>query len=98
MVWFKNTMKSIYAKFKPISKRWQFGRLLIVLFLTSFLVMSVYLVVVAKTAQVKNLQATLSNTAVVIDDSGAKAGELYSQKGSYVQYDHISQNMRDAVI
>jgi len=98
MVWFKNTMKSIYAKFKPISKRWQFGRLLIVLFLTSFLAMSVYLVVVAKTAQVKNLQATLSNTAVVIDDSGAKAGELYSQKGSYVQYDHISQNMRDAVI
>ena len=60
--------------------------------------MSMYLVTLAKTAHVKNLQATLAQTTTVYDDSGAKAGELYSQKGTYVKYSRISQNMRDAVI
>ena len=60
--------------------------------------MSVYLVVLAKTARVQNLQATLAQTTSVYDDAGDKAGELYSQKGTYVSYDNISQNMRDAVI
>lgn len=98
MSWLRNIIKNIQEKFRPFAKRWQFGRLLLVVFLAFFLTMSVYLVVVAKTAHVKNLQATLAQTATVYDDSGAAAGELYSQKGTYVKYNRISQNMRDAVI
>lgn len=94
----KQVMHKIREKIRPVAKRWQLGRLLIVLFLTGFLCMSVYLVVLAKTAHVKNLQATLAQTTTVYDDAGDKAGELYSQKGTYVSYDKISQNMRDAVI
>lgn len=98
MNWLKNSVTKLKEKIRPIAKRWQFWRLLIVLCLSLFLVMSVYFVVLAKTAHVKNLQATLAQTTTVYDDSGAKAGELYSQKGTYVSYDKISQNMRDAVI
>ncbi|MEX0380829.1 PBP1A family penicillin-binding protein [Leuconostoc sp. MS02] len=94
----KRIMKKINEKFRPIAKRWQFGRFLIIVFLTLFLTMSIYLVTLAKTAHVKNLHATLAQTTTVYDDSGAKAGELYSQKGTYVKYNRISQNMRDAVI
>ncbi|WP_349533186.1 PBP1A family penicillin-binding protein [Leuconostoc citreum] len=98
MNWLKNSVTKLKEKIRPIAKRWQFWRLLIVLCLSLFLVMSVYFVVLAKTAHVKNLQATLAQTTTVYDDSGAKSGELYSQKGTYVSYDKISQNMRDAVI
>lgn len=98
MNWLKSIFKNIREKLGPIAKRWQIGRLVIVIFLTVFLFMSVYLVGLAKTAHVKSLQATLAQTPTVYDDSGAKAGELYSQKGTYVKYSKISQNMRDAVI
>lgn len=98
MTWLKSTIKKIWDKLGPIWRRWQFGRLLIVLFMTLFLATSVYLVVLAKTANVENLEATLSATTEIYDDEGKKAGELYSQKGTYVKYDQISQNMRDAVL
>ncbi|MGX7051581.1 PBP1A family penicillin-binding protein [Leuconostoc palmae] len=98
MNWLKNFVKQIHLKISPFTKRWQVWRLLIVLFLSAFLILSVYCVILAKTAHVKNLQATLSQTTSVYDDSGSKAGELYSQKGTYVAYNQISQNMRDAVI
>ena len=98
MNWLKGIIKKINEKLSPVAKRWQFGRFLIIVFLTFFLMMSVYLVILAKIAHVKNLQATLAQTTTVYDDSGAKAGELYSQKGTYVKYNRISQNMRDAVI
>ncbi|AFS40295.1 PBP1A family penicillin-binding protein [Leuconostoc gelidum] len=98
MNWLKHIIKKINEKLSPFAKRWQFGRFLIIVFLSFFLIMSVYLVTLAKTAHVKNLHATLAQTTTVYDDSGTKAGELYSQKGTYVKYSRISQNMRDAVI
>lgn len=98
MRWIRTMINNRLERFRPFAKRWQFGRLVIVVFLALFLTLSVYLVIVAKTAHVKNLQATLAQTATVYDDSGAAAGELYAQKGTYVNYHRISQNMRDAVI
>lgn len=98
MKWLKAISQKVWAKLGPIWHRWQFGRLLIILFLTIFLVTSAYLAILAKTAHVKNLESTLSQTATVYDDQGEKAGELYSQKGTYVSYNKISQNMRDAVL
>lgn len=94
----KQLIQKMRDKIRPVAQRWQLWRLLVVIFLTGFLLMSVYLVVLAKTARVQNLQATLAQTTSVYDDAGDKTGELYSQKGTYVSYDNISQNMRDAVI
>lgn len=95
---FKSVMQGGWRRLRPIWRRWQIGRALIALFLTVFLAASVYLIAIAKTSRVENLQATLSQTTNVYDDNGAKAGELYSQKGAYVKYNDISQNMRDAVL
>ncbi|CAH1853034.1 PBP1A family penicillin-binding protein [Convivina intestini] len=83
---------------KAFWDRWQLGRLLIVSFLALFLVVSLYLVTIAKTAHVQKLEANLSQTTNIYDNSDQMAGELYSQKGTYVKYNQISQNMRDAVL
>lgn len=66
--------------------------------MTIFLLTSVYLVAIAKTSHVQKLETSLSQTTNIYDNSGKEAGSLYSQKGTYVKYDQISQNMRDAVL
>ncbi|GAP00464.1 membrane carboxypeptidase [Fructobacillus ficulneus] len=68
------------------------------MFMSIFLISSIYLVTLAKTSHVEKLESSLSQTTNVYDDAGNKAGSLYSQKGTYVKYDQISQNMRDAVL
>lgn len=82
----------------PYWQRYQITRALILVLLTLFLAISTYLVVIAKTANVDNLQAALSQTTTIYDSDEQQAGELYSQKGTYVEYEDISQNMRDAVL
>ena len=56
MKWLKAISQKVWDKLGPIWHRWQFGRLLIILFLTLFLVTSAYLAILAKTAHVKNLK------------------------------------------
>lgn len=88
----------IRAKLAPIWHRYQLTRALIFIFLALFMATSAYLTYVAKTANVGNLKAALSATPQVFDNKGDKAGELYSQKGTYVSYDEMSQNVRNAVL
>lgn len=59
---------------------------------------SVYLAILAKTADVDSLHAGLTQPTTVIDDSGEEAGRLYSQKGTYIETDKISDNIKNAVI
>ncbi|UQS84370.1 transglycosylase domain-containing protein [Bombilactobacillus thymidiniphilus] len=79
-------------------KRFHLFRWLVLIFLTIFLFFSGYLTFKAKTASVGNLKATLQTNTVILDKNNQKAGSLYSQKGSYVNLDHISVNMQNAVI
>ncbi|MER2234376.1 MAG: hypothetical protein ABS885_05005 [Leuconostoc mesenteroides] len=51
MKWLKAISQKVWDKLGPIWHRWQFGRLLIILFLTLFLVTSAYLAVLAKIAK-----------------------------------------------
>ena len=57
-----------------------------------------YLAILAKTADVDSLHAGLTQPTTVIDDSGEEAGRLYSQKGTYIETDKISDNIKNAVI
>lgn len=78
--------------------RYQLTRWLIVVFLSFFLIASIYLTFVAKTADVKNLQSRLERPTMIYDRNHDSAGSLYSQKGTYVKLDHISKNVPDAVL
>lgn len=78
--------------------RYQLVRWLIVFFLGAFLAASIYLVFVAKTADVKGLESALAKPTTIYDKDGDKAGYLYSQKGTWVSLDRISPNVENAVL
>ncbi|MCO0831570.1 PBP1A family penicillin-binding protein [Fructobacillus sp. W13] len=89
---------ALWKSVAPVWNRYQLGRLIIVVVMAFFAAASVYGVVNAKNAHVENLQSSLSQTTDVYDNAGDKAGSLYSQKGTYVKYDQISPNLRNAVL
>lgn len=78
--------------------RYQITRWLIVIFLSVFLITSVHLTFVAKTADVKNLKNRLERPTMIYDRKNQSAGSLYAQKGTYVSLKNISQNVPDAVL
>ena len=86
---------------KNVSRFWhryQITRWLIVVFLSIFLIASIHLTFIAKTANVKNLQNRLSRPTMIYDNKKQSAGSLYSQKGTYVKLDKISANVPAAVL
>ena len=87
-----------WQKIAPVWNRYQIGRLLILMVMTLFLAGSAYGIVNAKKAHVSSLQQSLSQTTDVYDNSGDKAGSLYSQKGTYVKYNQIAPSMKNAVL
>ncbi|MDF7636854.1 PBP1A family penicillin-binding protein [Leuconostocaceae bacterium ESL0958] len=95
---FSNKKSGFWQTVGPVWRRYQLGRLLLLSFLLVFFLTSSYLIVSAKTAHVQSLQSSLSQTTDIYDNQGKVAGSLYSQKGTYVKSDEISQNMRDAVL
>lgn len=66
--------------------------------LTGILLLSAYFTYVAKTANVENIKSTLQTKTVIYDHNNKAAGNLYSQKGTYVELDKISVNVQNAVI
>ncbi|MCH3923123.1 PBP1A family penicillin-binding protein [Limosilactobacillus sp.] len=78
--------------------RYQLTRWIIVVFLAAFLVMSIHLTFVAKTADVGNLKNRLERSTIIYDRNKQSAGSLYAQKGTYVSLSKISQNVPDAVL
>ena len=84
--------------FKEKCHRYQVIRWFIVVCLSIFLATSIYLIYVAKTANVKGLENALERPTTIYDKDGARAGYLYSQKGTWVSLDKISPNVADAVL
>lgn len=78
--------------------RYQIWRWLAVIFLSVFLITSIYLIFIAKTANVGNLKTELEQSTEIYDYQGKKAGHLYSQKGTWESLDNISVNMQNAVL
>lgn len=84
--------------FKEKCHRYQVIRWFIVICLSIFLATSIYLIYVAKTANVKGLENALERPTTIYDKDGDRAGYLYSQKGTWVSLDKISPNVADAVL
>lgn len=78
--------------------RFYIGRWIILILLTLVLLTCTYYTIKVKTSNISNLKASLSTTTTIYDYKGKKAGSLYSQKGSFVEYNKISPNIRNAVI
>ncbi|MHA8110985.1 transglycosylase domain-containing protein [Lactobacillaceae bacterium Melli_B4] len=83
---------------KQIWNRYHINRWLLVAILAIVFSTSTYLTFVAKTMNVQNLNSSLKRSTVIYDVSNRKAGELYSQKGTYVGMKNISQNVPDAIL
>ncbi|GBG94488.1 penicillin-binding protein 2A [Ligilactobacillus salitolerans] len=103
---FWNKFKQQFAHFWSIFWSWvgekwsryQLWRWLAIGFLSIFLVASIYLTFVAKTTDVSGLKSALQQSTEIYDQDNKKAGYLYSQKGTWVSSDQLSQNMKDAVL
>ncbi|MBS4461831.1 PBP1A family penicillin-binding protein [Aerococcaceae bacterium zg-B36] len=62
------------------------------------LMMSSYLVLIAKTTSVSTLQEALRSHTTIYDNSDEMAGSLQDQKGTYVSLENISPAMREVVV
>lgn len=91
-------IQHIFFLIKRKWKKLHLTKWVILFSLTTALFFSVYLAILAKTADVDSLHAGLTQPTTVIDDSGEEAGRLYSQKGTYIETDKISDNIKNAVI
>lgn len=109
MAWLKATGTRVWAVLKRGGRRvkkwigrfwyrYQLTRWIIAICLALFLIMSIHLTFVAKTADVKNLKNRLERTTMIYDRNKQSAGSLYAQKGTYVKLDQISKNVPNAVL
>lgn len=96
--WLKCLWHQFRQSFKAFWHRYQLTRWIIVIILGVFLIASTYLTFVAKTADVKNLENRLQRPTMIYDRKNQSAGSLYSQKGTYVKLDQISDNVPAAVL
>lgn len=79
-------------------RRFQIWRWLLLIFLTAFLSMSAFFTYKAKTVNIKDLKTSLSTFTTIYDHDNKKVGELYADKGTYVGFNEISPEVKNAVI
>lgn len=94
--------KTKFGKFmKPIKrfwKRYNLTKITIIFVLVAIVSTGSYLFYLAKTANVKVLQSSISAQTVIYDKDNNEAGNLYGQKGTPVKIDQISKNIKNAVV
>lgn len=83
---------------KRIWKKYHVNKIILLIVMVAMLISGGYLFYLAKTADVSELKSDLSQMTTIYDKDNDKAGTLYSQKGTYVGYNKISANIRNAVI
>lgn len=91
-------IKKGWKQFRRLWKRYKMTQITAIVVLLAVIGIGSYLFYLAKTADVKVLQASISQQTQIIDKNGNVAGELYGQKGTPVKFDQIDQNMKNAVI
>ncbi|MFO8069286.1 MAG: PBP1A family penicillin-binding protein [Alkalibacterium sp.] len=91
-------LKRFFIVLKRKWKKNHLTKILILFMLIVSLGFSVYLAILAKSANVNSLHAGLAQATVIIDDNGEEAGTLYAQKGTFIEIDAMSENIADAVI
>ncbi|MPQ20984.1 PBP1A family penicillin-binding protein [Carnobacterium divergens] len=96
--WLKPYLIKIHHTRKRIWKKYHIHKIFLLALLVVVLVTSIYLLYLAKSANVESLKAGLEQTTKVYDEKGEEAGSLYAQKGSFVTLDKIAPAIQDAVI
>ncbi|OJF95771.1 PBP1A family penicillin-binding protein [Alkalibacterium sp. 20] len=91
-------LKRLFIVLKRKWKKHHLTKFLILFMLVISLGFSVYLAILAKSANVNSLHAGLAQSTFIIDDNGEEAGTLYAQKGTFIEIDAMSENIADAVI
>lgn len=91
-------LSRFWQQFKVVWRHAELTRWLILFVLLIFLGVSTFYTIKAKTANVGDLKASLKTTTQVIDRDNKTAGDLYSQKGTFVEFSQISPNIQHAVI
>ncbi|MGT2784662.1 penicillin-binding protein PBP2A [Streptococcus merionis] len=86
------------SAFRRFWRRYHLTKILLILMATAAVVTGGWLFFLAKTANVKDLQAALQAETIIYDKDAVEAGSLSGQKGTYVQLDAISDYMEQAVI
>ena len=95
-----NQKKSSHI-WQGIKNLWRYYRgwkWLIFIGMTLSLILSSYLVLIAKTTSVETLHEALMSHTTVLDINDEVAGTLRDQKGSYVSLENISTPMREVVV
>lgn len=96
--WIKPYLIKFHKKRQRVWKRYQINKIILLTVLTIALAASVYLLYLAKTANVSTLKAGLEQTTTIYDVNNEEAGTLYSQKGTFVSIDEVSDSIEQAVI
>ncbi len=96
--WIKPYLIKFHKKRQRVWKRYQINKIILLTVLTFALAASVYLLYLAKTANVSTLKAGLEQTTTIYDVNNEEAGTLYSQKGTFVSIDEVSDSIEQAVI
>lgn len=90
--------QSIWANIKILWTYYRGWKWLIFIGLSLSLMLSTYLVLLAKTTSVDSLQEALKTETVIYSINDQEVGKLNGQKGSYVSLDAISEPLIKAVI
>ena len=99
MKFFKNRQPSpTWAGVKHVWRYYRGWKWLIFIGLTMSLLLSSYLVFIAKTTDVRILQEALQSKTEIYDRNDQLAGSLLSQKGTYVSLDQIAPTMQEALV
>lgn len=99
--WVQKISRFMPSTKNPIRRFWRryrIGKILLILTGIGVLAIGSYLYFVAKSTNVSDLQDALKATTVIYDQNGDQVGSLSGQKGTYVELDAISDNMKNAVI
>jgi penicillin-binding protein 2A len=97
-LWIRPYLSRIHQARKRFWKKYQINKIILLLGLVVVLITSIYLFYLAKSANVDTLKSGLSESTVIYDNKGEKAGKLFGQKGTYVELDQISPYIQSAVI
>ena len=96
--WLRPYLGKVHRWRKRIWKKYHINKIILLATLLVVLVTSIYLLYLAKTADVASLKAGLEQTTTIYDENGTEAGTLYDQKGTFVSIDQIAPALQDAVV
>lgn len=96
--WFSPRYRKFRTTQKAYFKKYHIWKMIILASLSVVLIMSSYLLFLARTANVAALQSSLATRTLVFDENDNEAGPLYGQRGTFLPLREISPYLQQAVV